>query len=63
MEGWIASLQDITHPWLYHCYSSSADAQADVFSLFHAVAMDNPDVSLVQLLIEKGELLGNGAML
>ena len=40
----------------YHCHSCSAGAQADVDSLHFAVLNANPDVSLVQLLIEKGEL-------
>ena len=41
----------------YHCHSYSAGAQADALSLLHAVGMTNPDVSLVQLLIEKGEFV------
>ena len=40
----------------YHCHSYSAGAQADVHSLYLAVREANPDVSLAQLLIEKGEL-------
>ena len=40
----------------YHCHSYSAGAQADVLSLYRAVRNENPDVSLAQLLIEKGEL-------
>ena len=42
----------------YHCHSYSAGAQADVRSLYYAVRNENPDVSLAQLLIEKGELWG-----
>ena len=42
----------------YHCHSCSAGAQADVQSLYFAVRNENPDVSLAQLLIEKGELYG-----
>ena len=46
----------------YHCHSCSAGAQADVLCLyltvFEANLGTNPDVSFVQLLIEKGELYG-----
>ena len=46
----------------YHCHSYSAGAQADVLTLYSAVLNANlganPDVSFVQLLIEKGELYG-----
>ena len=41
----------------YHGHSSSAGAQADVVSLYWAVLNENPDVSLAQLLIEKGEFV------
>ena len=40
----------------YHCHSYSAGAQADVRSLYFTVLKVNSDVSLAQLLIEKGEL-------
>ena len=40
----------------YHCHSYSAGAQADVRSLYFTVRKSNPDVSLAQLLVEKGEL-------
>ena len=42
----------------YHCHSFSTGAQADVLSLYWAVLEANPDVSLAQLFIEKGELYG-----
>ena len=41
----------------YHCHSYSAGAQADVVSLYLNVLSANPDVSLAQLLIEKGEFV------
>ena len=37
----------------YHCYSSSAGAQADVSSLYYSVSAKLPAAS--RLLIEKGE--------
>ena len=40
----------------YHCHSYSAGAQVDVRSLYLTVRKANPNVSLAQLLIEKGEL-------
>ena len=40
----------------YHSHSYSAGAQADAHCLYWAVRNANPIVSLVQLLIEKGEL-------
>ena len=39
----------------YHLYFSSAGAQADVRSLYHTIRRWPVDVSLVNLLIEKGE--------
>ena len=39
----------------YHCHSYSAGAQADMLSLYYALRNGNPDVSLAQLFIEKGE--------
>ena len=41
----------------YHCHFYSAGAQADVLSLLYAVLNENPDVSLAQLLVEKGEFV------
>ena len=41
----------------YHCHSCSAGAQADVDNLYWTVSKANPDVSLAQLLIEKGEFV------
>ena len=41
----------------YHCHSYSAGAQADVVNLYWALVNANPDVSLAQLLIEKGEFV------
>ena len=41
----------------YHCHSYSAGAQTDVNSLYYSVRNANPDVSLAQLLIEKGEFV------
>ena len=39
----------------YHLYFSSAGAQADVRSLYYTIGSRPVDVSLVNLLIEKGE--------
>ena len=39
----------------YHLYFSSAGAQADVLSLHYTIDRRPVDVSLVNLLIEKGE--------
>ena len=39
----------------YHLYFSSAGAQADVRSLYYTIRRRPVDVSLVNLLIEKGE--------
>ena len=41
----------------YHRHSYSAGAQADVHCLYYAVCNENPDVSLAELLIEKGEFV------
>ena len=41
----------------FHCHSYSAGVQADVHSLYFTVRKANPNVSLVQLLIEKGEFV------